>query len=788
MASSPTRPASKADFLFVVTGRANDDLKVTAFSGEEGLSQLYRFRLELISDDPDIPFDEVVGKGCLLEIHGAAGVRNVRGIVRSFARTGESVRTTRYVAEVVPLHWLLARRVRSRIFQEHNCPDMTVPGIIKKVLTDAGIPADHFRFATNGKYDKREYVVQYRESEWDFISRLMETEGIFCFFEHTAAKHALVIADNPAAHLVTPNTAKVAFRERTGMVTEQNQEFLHRLRDRQEIQIGTVVLDDFNFQTPQTDLMAKKAADVFTSLEYSDYPGAYGDKAVGERYAEIRLQEFQASKRVQEMEGGIRTLIPGYKFTLIEHPSEPRNREYLVTHITHNARQPQSGEEEATGEKGIEYHAVINTIPATVPYRPQRLTPRPRVQGTQTAVVVGPAGEEIYTDKYGRVKVQFHWDREGSYNENSSRWIRVSQGMAGGQYGMMFLPRVGQEVVVDFLEGDPDEPVVVGRVYNNDLMPPYPLPDEKTKSCIKTHTTKGGGGCNEIRFEDLKGKEQLFIQAQRQMDTRVKASHFHTCGGNYELKVGGEKDGELYGEYRQLVYKLKQTHVKEDVRTQIDRDESHKVNGNVSIGIGGTKSTCVGGDVVDMFDSNHKEEVTATYSLKAENIKLEATAEIELKCGGSSIVITPGAIFITGGPTVNINTGAGAAVSAVTSKATETTEPEDARPADSSKPGRDVFPKGGPTPTPPIVPPDDPPGPPDEPPEPPTETTFVEISLVDEFGDPVPSERCEIILPNGRKITRTTNAQGLIRVAGIAPPGSCQVNFVDIDAAAWERI
>ena len=785
MPQGQVRPASEADFTFRVGDRSAEELKVTGFTGTEELSRLFEFHVEFCSDEPDIPFDEVVGKQCTLEIRGAAGSRYVNGIVRRFERTGEGVSLTYYAADVVPIHWLLTKRHKSRIFQECNCPDMTIPGIIRKVFEDAGIPSDNYRFALQASYDKREYVVQYRESEMNFISRLMEEEGIFFFFEHTATGHKMVIGDSPVAHTATPNRSQFAFRTRTGLVPEEEQEYVYSVRDGQEIQIGAVTLDDYNFQQPQVDLLATATADRYTSLEYSDYPGEYSDKSVGDRYARVRLEEFRCHQRVQHMEATARGLLPGYKFTLSEHPNETLNREYLVTRLVHSAFQPQSAAAEAAAARGLEYRAQLRTIPSDVPFRPPRITPRPRIHGTQTAVVVGPAGEEIYTDKYGRVKVQYFWDREGTYDENSSRWTRVSQGSAGGQYGMMFLPRIGQEVVVEYLEGDPDQPLVTGRVYNNDLMPPYTLPDEKTKSVIKTHSSKGGGGCNEIRFEDLKGKEQLFIQAERQMDTRVKADHYHTVGGSYHVQVGGEKDGQLSGELRELIYKAKHVHVKGEVRTLTELDESHVVQGKVSIEVSGTHSTSVGGDVVESFAANHKHEVTSTYALKAANVKIEASGTIELVVGGSSVVLTSGGVYVTG-PTVYINSGAGPAVGPVSAGATSAEQADDAGAADRSNPGHDVRYSGRRGQYEPIEPPPPPPPPPEPEPTPEEERTWVEIELVNDVGEPVPSERCRITLPNGRQIVRTTDARGLIRVTGI-DPGQCEVCFVNLDSDAWQR-
>jgi type VI secretion system secreted protein VgrG len=777
MAESLSRAASVADFTFKVGDLTTEDLKVTGFSGTEGISELYQFRVDFCSDQSDISFASVVGKPCVLEIAGPSGSRFVHGIVRRFERTGEGVNLTHYAAEVVPVHWLLTKRYRSRIYQ-----NLSVPDIIKKVFDDAGIPSDRYRFATTGTYAALEYVVQYRESEFDFVSRLMEREGIFYFFEHAVDGHKLVLGDAPVAHTDTPNQAEFPFRAPTGLLPDEDREHVFALRDAEEMQTGLVSLDDFDFQKPATDLRGE-STDSTPALFHSDYPGGFVDRSVGQTYATVRLAEFQCAKREQYMAATARGLLPGFKFTLIEHPNDALNTEYLVTHLSHRATEQQAAAEESALGTGPHYQADVRTIPSTVTLRPSRKTPRPRVEGSQTALVVGPSGEEIYTDNYGRVKVQFHWDEEGQYNEQSSCWIRVSQGSAGGQYGMMFLPRVGQEVVVDFLEGDPDKPIITGRVYNNDQMPPYTLPDEKTKSTIKTNSSTGGGGTNEIRFEDKKDSEQLLLQAQKQMDTNVKANHFHSVGGNYHLRVGWKDEGSLY----ELVHKDKHVHVKNNSNTLIDTDESVTVKGKVSIKVTGTHSTDVGGDVVFKFGGNHKHDVTQTYALKAMSIKLEASSGIELKCGGASVVLTPSAVSINGSM-VNINSGSGPSVSPVSASATSPTAAEDAAAAEETQPGHDVtynpaaaefaaleLEPGEFTPV--------------EVPEPeaPEELTWIEIELVDEADQPCAGEAYEMELEDGKVRRGTLDANGLARQENLKP-GTVKVRFPRLDAAAWERI
>ena len=661
MAETPVRAASVADFTFKVGEKSTEDLKVTGFSGIEGISRLFEYRIDLCSDAPDIAFADVVGKPCVLEINAPSGSRFVNGIVRRFERTGEGSSLTYYSAEVVPAHWLLTLRHKSRIFQETNCSDMTIPGIIRKVLEDAGIPSDNFRFALQGSYDTREYVVQYRESEMNFIARLMEDEGIFYFFEHAADKHVMVFGDSPVAHTDNPNSAEFAYREKTGLVSEHEQEYIHSLRDSQGIHVGAITLDDYNFEQPQVDLKAQASGDQYTSLEYSDYPGFYNEKSVGDRYATVRLEEFQCRKRVQQMRATIRALLTGYKFTLIEHPTAALNQEYLVTDLRLLARQPQSGQEETGGVQGIEFESEIRTIPADVPFRPPRVTTKPRIHGTQTAVVVGPSGEEIYTDEYGRVKLQYFWDREGEYNENSSRWTRVSQGSAGGQYGSMFLPRIGQEVIVEYLEGDPDRPIVTGRVYNNDLMPPYALPDEKTKSCIKTHSSKGGGGTNEIRFEDKKDSEEIYMHAEKDTLTEIENNRTVTLK---EAKADAGHDVLTVEKGNRTVTlntgNLSTTLKKGNLTTTLDEgNETHELKkGNRTIKVKGNQEVTVDGNYTLTVKGDLSITVTGDISITGKkSITTKATKDITEKASGNATFQSGTAMTVKGGTTTDVKAG-----------------------------------------------------------------------------------------------------------------------------------
>jgi len=743
------RLAREADFTFVVEAGDSGELKVTEFSGTEGISELYCFRVELCADDDHLDLAAMLGQPCRLEIarrDGGEPVRYVHGMVRRFERTGAGSGLTHYAAEIVPVHWYLTKQHRCRIFQQHNCPDMSVPGIVAKVFAEAGLPQDSYRVELRDTYEPREYVVQYRESDLHFISRLMEEEGIFYYFEHTADGHRMVIADRSAACPIDATASEAVFRQSTGLAGDA--EHVYELRDRCQIQTGSVTLDDFDFKRPPLDLQTHAVAERFTALELSDYPGRYLDRPLGERYARIRLEEEQCARRVLNLRANARTFRPGYRFTLAEHALEALNREYLVTRIEHRGRQSQSGQEEVVGNVPEQsYDAKATVLPSDIVYRPPCVTPRPAVQGSQTAIVVGPQDEEIYTDAYGRVKVQFHWDRAGAYDEHSSCWIRVSQGLAGGQYGMQFLPRVGQEVIVDFLEGNPDCPIITGRVYNNDHMPPYKLPEEKTRSGIKTRSTKGGGGANEIRFEDAKGKEQLFLHASRDMHVRVKHDQVETVESCRHATVCGN-------EY-ELVGKSRHTHVKLDLNEAVD----------------GSISLKVGADVGEEIAGSHSETVANRHYLKAgQSVVIEAGAELTLKVGGNFVKIDAGGITILG-KMVDINSGGSSGQgTAVTLEEAETPAP-----ADKTEPGHDT--RYGAEPVDGGANPD----------EEEKRTSWIELAMVDELGRPWPGEPYEIKTPDGKLLHGSLDKNGLAHVE-LREPGTCEICFPNIDAAAWEKV
>jgi len=494
---------SHADITFRVGTLDETTLEVVRFEGRETISQLFHFSLELVSQDAWIDFDEVIGQPALLTIHGDPAPRHVSGIVCRFEQAGRGTIFTRYRAQLVPTVWLLTQRKNCFIFQ-----NLSVPDIIKQVFERANVPTDVYRFALRGDYAPRDYCVQYRESDMEFAGRLLEEEGIFFFFEHSEAGHVLVMADHPDAHpvIVEPETVNLA--EIGHGVT--GEEFLSSFHFTREIRTGSVATRDYNFTRSSLTLAAAAEATVHPELEAYDYPGGFQEADRGAGLAEVRLEEEQAGTEVAFGGSDCRRLVCGYTFLFDGHERSSFNGRYLITEVTHRGYQPQvlvqeSGGAVAPGAEGQLYENDVECIPASRPFRPPRLTPRPIVAGSQTATVVGPAGEKVWPDEYGRVKVQFHWDRVGQQDERSSCWVRVSQSWAGQGWGGMFLPHIGQEVIVDFLEGDPDRPIITGRVYNADNMPYLSLPENKLKSVIRDDYG------NQVIFDATPGDEHIHL-------------------------------------------------------------------------------------------------------------------------------------------------------------------------------------------------------------------------------------------------------------------------------------
>lgn len=500
----------------IVTPLGADVLLLEGFDGREAVSQPFRFHLSLLSEQRGIDFDAAVGMRATIKFVREEGecVRYINGHVVAFAQGGSVQNLYRYQATLVPWFWLLNYSGGSRIFQHK-----TVPEIVSQIFTERGFSQD-FSLRLGGAYEPRDYCVQYRETDFSFVSRLLEEEGICYFFEHTADRHKMVLIDQSSKFPACPNQPTARYH--TSADDHLDEDAIATWNVGQEVRTGKYTTRDFNFEQPRFDLLTSINGADKRRFEQYDYPGEYMSANLGERLVRVRIEEQESGRTAANGTSDCRAFTAGYKFELAGHYRTDMNRPYVLVAVTHSAYLPANYESNAGGS-GANYHNEFVCIPHTAtPYRPPRLTPVPTVQGTQTATVVGPAGEEIYTDKYGRVKVQFHWDREGKFNEHSSCWIRVSQPWAGGGWGAVSIPRIGQEVVVDFLEGDPDKPLIVGRVYNAAQMPPYALPGGADMMGFKSNTTKGGGGYNEIVICDGKAGELVRIHAQKDMQTTVR--------------------------------------------------------------------------------------------------------------------------------------------------------------------------------------------------------------------------------------------------------------------------
>ena len=681
-----------------------DALLLRSFSGQEGISELFRFSADLLSENHSISHKDIVGKQVTLHVHHTDDdIRHWNGFVSRFACTGGDNRFSNYHAEIVPWLWFLTRTADCQIYQQK-----TIPEIIKKVFQDHGL--QDFQDRTQSSYPKREYVVQYRETDFNFVSRLMEEAGIFYFFEHDQSTHKLIFADKPQVHKNCPVQHKVRFNYTPGG-TFLKEDVVESWGAEQELRPGKYAVTDYNFQTPNTSLMAnvQTVAEIGGNTKYEiyDYPGIHTNKSEGDTVTKLRMEEEEAVHHLITGSSNCRSFASGYKFHLDEHPRKDQNGDYVLTEVTHSASVGDSYSGSGNGG-GETYTNHFTCIPAAVPFRPQRLTPKPVVQGLQTAVVVGPAGEEIYPDKYGRVKLQFHWDRLGKKDENSSCWVRVSQPWAGKNWGAINIPRIGQEVIVDFLEGDPDRPIITGRVYNDDQMPPYALPDHKTRSTLMSRSTKTGSSpnYNELRFEDKIGSEQIFLNAEKDMDHRVENDSREFIGNNRHLivttnqqeLVGGDKHGHVKGVHQEKIDKdmshevianrmekvgsdmslevmaNRKERINKDMSLEVIANRFEKIGSNASLTVGSNRMEQIGGDTSLQVSGNQKEQIGGDLSISVSgnrneqlggnrslvvggnrfeqvgsNHIVEAGQEIHLK-GGMKVIIEAGMQISLVGP------------------------------------------------------------------------------------------------------------------------------------------
>ncbi len=635
--------------MSVATPLGPDALLLLGFNGEEGISQLFRFDLDLAAEKPeDISFTTLLGRRVTVRLSLSGGKsRYFNGICSRFSQGMSSPSATSYRMEVVPAAWLLTQRAQSRIFQ-----NVAVPEILRLLFRET--PDVTYDLA--GSYQARDYCVQYRETDFNFASRLMQEEGIAFFFRHKSDSHEMVISDRGTFPALDPADLILQSIEDT-MVDEAT---ISHWEKSQELHSGKITLRDHTFELPHQNLEAQEQIPASVTvgqvehrlrvgqpeaMELYDWPGEYAqrfdglDRVGGTRPGElqkifkdnvrtagIRAEQAATEAIVIRGAGRYRHMTSGYSFGLTQVTPEtfvggsPHDGRYYLTHVSHAGR---AGESYRSGGVSEDlYHNSFTCLPVGLKYRPPRTTPKPLIQGTQSAVVVGPAGEEIHTDKYGRIKVRFHWDRLSPHDDGSSCWIRVAQIAAGGGFGGIHIPRVGQEVVVQFEEGDPDRPIVVGSVYNPERMPPFTLPSGKMISGLRSNTYPGGGGLNEITVDDTKGRERMYFHAQFNQDTVVNHNQTAQIGQDSTTTIGG--------------------------------NESVAVTKNSEEKVGQAHKLTVGAGQTIAVTGNLSQTVSGSQTEHAREIVFTADTQVTIRCGASSITMTPASITIQA-PLVKIN-------------------------------------------------------------------------------------------------------------------------------------
>ncbi|MCG8314939.1 MAG: type VI secretion system tip protein VgrG [Pseudomonadales bacterium] len=651
-------------FMRLKTPLKADELVVMSFYYQEAFSELFQLNLTVLSKDDNLQPNKLVGLSVTLTLILDSGEeRSFNGVVISLTGGSESVRTLRkYQLVVAPWLWFLTQRFDCRIFQDLNALD-----IIEKVFSDLGF--QDYKIGVMGlNHPVREYCVQYRESDFAFVSRLMEEEGIFYFFEQEDDKHTLVLSDDISAY---SECTEKNIPVNPGSSTKDAA--INRWEHQHHYGSGKWSYTDYNFKMPANSLAATTPSIIelpaIEKYEVYDYPGRYGTAGDGETLTKIRMEAIEAKHETVVADSECKTLYTSGLFTVAHDFAAEDKKSYVITQIRHRA------EDLSLSEKGdgFHYQNTFSCIPDKICYRPELKTPRPTIQGTQTAIVVGPSGEEIHIDEFGRIKVQFHWDRLGKNNENSSCWIRVAQSWAGKKWGHIFTPRIGQEVVISFLEGNPDRPLIIGSVYNNDQMPPYKLPDDKSQSGLKSRSMKGGDNStfNEIRFEDQKGSEELYIQAEKDQNTLVKNDRSQQIGHDKSEDVGNDKTESVGNNKSVTIGNDLSENITKNISISIGESHNESIGKNMSLSVGensmesvgknktiditDNQSLNVGGDLSETISKQqtvsiaqdlneeiggkHLEAVTKEYALSAKSMQLVADDEIVIKTGDASITM-----------------------------------------------------------------------------------------------------------------------------------------------------
>lgn len=656
-------PASTG-FLMGMNSAAGAHLRFRAMTASEALSTPFEFQVSAISSEATLSADDLLGTAAAVSLRlDASNTRWFHGLVSAFSFQGMEGRNFVYQLTLRPALWLLTRSSDLRIFQ-----DLSVPEILEQVFADySGSVVQEL----SGSYAKRAFCVQYRESDFNFVSRLMEEEGIFYFFRHSESRHELVIADSSSAHVAMAGFETIPFLAEGNALTQQSA--IHSWQMRSEVQTGKVVLRDYNYLTPDTDLSSSPAtasrSHAEAGHEVYDYPGGYEAKAAGDARALVQLDEAQGQFGRFQGKGDSPGLCAGGRFKLSKHPRSDQNAEYLV--LSTRIEMKRGGYESGVGAGslgsafGLQCEFELQRFDQA--FRPRRLSRKPSVAGPQTAVVVGDADPgDIVTDEHGRVKIQFHWDRIGTKTAASSCWVRVASPSAGNGFGMVSLPRLGQEVVVDFLEGDPDRPLITGRVYNAQQKPPYELPAHATVSTLKSRSKLGGAAeFNELRFEDKKGEEYVLLHAQKDRLDFVEETYKSEIGKDEHRSLKGNRHDKVEGEMHLSVLKDLKQAVDGKLDLTVGKDLVFKSGGvfslktdkDITAKSGAAISMESSADLHLKIGANIGAEASQNLHLKAGmNLVIEAGTQISIKAGPASIVLGPDGVSITG-PMIKLNSG-----------------------------------------------------------------------------------------------------------------------------------
>ena len=638
---------------------AGQDLLFLRLAGTEELGRLSEFHVDLLSTRNDLQPGDLLGQDMSIAVSlPAGGERQINGIVTAFRITAPGNRTgnqlARYEAIVRPRLWLLTRASHSRFFYE-----MTVPDIVMSVLKDYNVDVSNKCSAT---YPTLEHCAQFRETDFAFVSRLMEHEGIYYYIEHQGGKHTLVLTDSGDVHVPIDHYGTISYDAWYEPGNEK--ECVYQWSSGAELQTGKYEVNDYDFEKPssstQQGLLSRATrpkvydAPVYTMQEHLT---GHIQSSDGDRYAKVGVEIRQARNDSIYGRSSARGIWPGGLFKLTGHACDGQNHDYLVVSATYEVNSDTYVSTRHDEGNLPFFDCTFTALRKENHFRSERLTSRPVVGGLQTAAVVGPEGEEILTDKYGRIKVQFHWEQFAPPADSSARmqrcWVRVAQDWAGKRWGTFFVPRIGQEVIVEFIEGDPNRPLVTGCVYNANTMPPYDLPANAALSTLKSNSTKGGNGYNEMRFDDTKGSEQLFFHAEKDHETWIINDTLTNVGNDRHLKVTGNEFIAVNGARHDAV----------------TGDQNTKVDGTASLKVGQKLQEKVGMDYA--IDAGMNIHIKAGM-----NVVIEAGVSITLKAGGAFLVVGPASVAVSGTP-ILLNSG-GSAGSGDGSSPTAPTAPKDA--------------------------------------------------------------------------------------------------------------